>query len=46
MTRVNTEAKGAMVARLAGLRQDGALTSAHVQLAAGSLGVAERTVWR
>lgn len=34
------------MARLEQLRADGDLTAAHVRLAAGALGVTERTVWR
>ncbi len=46
MAKVNLEAKGALVARLQALRTDDALTTAHVKLAAESLRVTERTVWR
>ena len=46
MTHVNLETKAALIARLEALRKDGGLTAGHVGLAADSLGVSERTVWR
>jgi len=46
MVRVPAEVKRSTVARLEQLRDDGVLSVAHVDLAARSLGVAPRTVWR
>lgn len=44
--RVDAERREAALVRLRALRATGAMTSAHVRLAAEGLGVAERTVWR
>ena len=44
--RVDPEQRATAVARLAALRQAGALTTAHVRTAASGLRVDERTVWR
>lgn len=46
VAHVNSEAKAALISRLDALRRDDALTGDHVRLAAETLGVAERTVWR
>jgi putative transposase len=46
VARVDAERREATLVRLEGLRVAGALSSAHVRLAASGLGVAERTVWR
>jgi putative transposase len=46
VARVHAEQREATLVRLEGLRAAGALSSAHVRLAASGLGVAERTVWR
>lgn len=43
---VDPEQRAATVARLVQLREAGALTAAHVRLAAAGHGVDERTVWR
>ncbi|KPI33406.1 Integrase catalytic region, partial [Actinobacteria bacterium OV450] len=40
------EMRGAAVGRLLELRAVGRLTAGHVRVAAGALGVSERTVWR
>ncbi|MEU8779468.1 Mu transposase C-terminal domain-containing protein [Streptomyces sp. NPDC048606] len=40
------EMRGAAVGRLLELRAAGRLTAGHVRVAAGALGVSERTVWR
>lgn len=46
MVRASAEARRAAVSRLEQLRAGDALTTAHVELVADSLGVAPRTVWR
>ena len=46
MGQVDPEQRAARVARLRQLRETGALTAAHVRLAAAGHGVGERTVWR
>lgn len=46
MERVDAEQRAATVARLEALRATGALTTAHVRLAAEGLDVTVRTVWR
>ena len=46
MGQVDSQLRRAAVARLAGLRAAGSLTTEHVRLAAKGLGVDERTVWR
>ncbi|WP_281154664.1 transposase [Streptomyces sp. HYC2] len=46
MGRVSAEKRRAAVERLSRLREDEALTAAHVRTVAGGLGVSERTVWR
>ena len=44
--QVDPEQRAATVARLQQLRETGALSAAHVRLAAAGHGVGERTVWR
>jgi putative transposase len=44
--RVDVERRRSTVDRLLALRTAGGLTSEHVRLAAGGVGVSERTVWR
>ncbi|QEU83500.1 DDE-type integrase/transposase/recombinase [Streptomyces viridosporus] len=46
MGRVSAEKRRAAVERLSRLREDEALTAAHVRTVADGLGVSERTVWR
>lgn len=46
MGRVSPEKRRAAVERLSRLREDEALTAAHVRMVAEALGVSERTVWR
>ncbi|MFC9817411.1 transposase family protein [Streptomyces virginiae] len=46
MGRVSAEKRRAAVERLFRLREDEALTAAHVRTVADGLGVSERTVWR
>jgi hypothetical protein len=46
MGRVSAEKRRAAVERLSRLREDEALTAAHVRTVAEGLHVAERTVWR
>lgn len=46
MGRVDAEQRTSAVARLEALRANGALTTAHVRMAASGLNVTERTVWR
>ncbi|MFC9125690.1 hypothetical protein ACFT4A_02440 [Streptomyces sp. NPDC057099] len=44
MGRVSAEKRRAAVERLSRLREDEALTAAHVRTVSGDLGVSERTV--
>ncbi|WP_329305818.1 hypothetical protein [Streptomyces anulatus] len=46
MGRVSAEKRRAAVERLSRLREDEALTAAHVRTVAEGLEVSERTVWR
>ncbi|WP_327258196.1 hypothetical protein [Streptomyces sp. NBC_01244] len=46
MGRVSAEKRWAAVERLSRLREDEALTAAHVRTVADALEVSERTVWR